>query len=61
MSGAGKFGPREPVAERLKRLGIKLDPSNNRPQPRYRSRRHWRELDEITFSKPNTNKTDNEK
>jgi hypothetical protein len=48
-------GPREPVKDRLARLGLRQepDPSWKRDPSRfYLTRRRRRELDEITLSKP---------
>lgn len=42
-------------------LGLTVDPNYKAPRPHHLSKRRRRDLDEITFSKPNTNKTDNEK
>jgi hypothetical protein len=51
----------EQHAERRKRLGLTVDPDYKAPRPYHLSKRYKRELDEITFSKPNPNKTDNNK
>jgi hypothetical protein len=56
MSQAEK-PPREPILQRLARLGLKNDSAGARPRRVIRTKRYRRELDEITFSKPNINKT----
>jgi hypothetical protein len=58
MSDVPERPPREPILERLRRLGLRNDPSSNRPVS---SRRHRLRMDEITFSKPNTNDTNKTK
>ena len=47
--------------EKLASLGLTTDQNYRAPRPHHLSKRRRRDLDEITFSKPNTNKTDNEK
>jgi hypothetical protein len=56
--GAGK-APREPILERLARLGLKNTPGPDPTRQAFRTKRFYRDLDEITFSRPY--KPDNDK
>lgn len=51
MSEPAERKPREPTRERMARLGLRNDPTSNKP---VRSRRHRLRMDEINFSKPAT-------
>ncbi len=54
--------PREPMAAKLARLGLKQETGWTPGPSRFvLSRRHRRELDEVTFNKPNPNKTNDKK
>jgi hypothetical protein len=58
MSRPEFCGPREPASHRLARLGVKSrPPSSAAPQRVIRTKRYYRDLDEISFNKPNPNKT----
>ena len=60
MSDAPAKPPREPMRERLKRLGLTNGPPGPDPRRVLRTKRYYRDLDEISFTKPykpNTNKT----
>jgi hypothetical protein len=49
--------PREPMRDRLKRLGLTNGPPGPDPKRVTRTKRYYRDLDEISFNKPYTNKT----
>jgi hypothetical protein len=54
--------PRETIAQKLARLGLKQEPGwTHGPSKFYLSRRRRRELDEVPFNKPNPNKTNDKK
>lgn len=57
MSDPAAKPPREPMHERLKRLGLKNDPGGDPPRRLMRTKRYYRDLDEISFNKPFTDKT----
>jgi hypothetical protein len=57
MSDAAGVKPREPILERLRRLGLRNEPANSQLRRVFRTKRYRRDLDEITFNKPNANKT----
>jgi hypothetical protein len=48
---------REPMKDRLRRLGLHSTPGKDPVGHVFRTKRFYRELDEITFNKPNPNKT----
>jgi hypothetical protein len=54
--------PRETMAQKLARLGLKQEPTWTHGPSRFAlSRRRRRELDEVEFNKPNPNKTSDKK
>jgi hypothetical protein len=57
MSDSTGRAPREPMLERLKRLGLANGPRGPDPRRVARTKRYYRDLDEISFNKPNPNKT----
>lgn len=57
MSDTAAKPPREPMKDRLRRLGLHSTPGKDPVGRQFRTKRFYRELDEITFNKPNPNKT----
>jgi hypothetical protein len=45
------------MKDRLRRLGLHSTPGKDPVGRQFRTKRFYRELDEITFNKPNPNKT----
>jgi hypothetical protein len=57
MTAPAEKKQREPMKDRLRRLGLHSTPGKDPTRRVIRTKRYYRELDEVYFNKPNPNKT----
>jgi hypothetical protein len=57
MTAPAEKKQREPMKDRLRRLGLYSTPGKDPTGRVFRTKRFYRELYEISFNKPNPNKT----